>query len=137
MPRGSVLAAAPRFPTVETLIKTKKLWSVSVAALAHRLHSLDLLSEWHYRGLCIEMTKRGYRKAEPEGVPRETSQVLNKVFAALREEGISKSDVARELCIHPSELDALVFGLILVPVSGTGGDNKGGGGRRGPNLRLV
>jgi hypothetical protein len=42
----------------------------------------------------IEISKRGYRKAEPEGGPRETSQVLHKVFAALRAEGITQQVIA-------------------------------------------
>jgi hypothetical protein len=52
------------------------------------------LSDGNYRKLYIEISKRGYRKAEPEGGPRETSQVLHKVFAALRAEGITQQVIA-------------------------------------------
>lgn len=70
-----------------------------------------MLSEWHYRQLCIEISERGFRKKEPEGLPREMSMVLAKVHAALEEDGIANADVALELNIRPTELDGLVFGL--------------------------
>jgi len=118
MPRGSVLAAAPQLATVDLLIRLKKTWNVSVSALAHRLSDLGLLTEWHYRSICIEIAQRGFRKVEPEGGPRETSQVLHKVFTALREDGVAKADVARELLVHATELDSLVFGLVLLQIAG-------------------
>jgi len=39
MPRSMVLAVAPRFTTVDRLIELKKIWNVSVAALAYRMHT--------------------------------------------------------------------------------------------------
>ena len=113
MPRASVLARPPRFATTDSLVKLKKDWIVSVAALAYRLHTVGILSEWHYRQLYIDMSSRGYRTSEPEGAPRETSQLLEKVFAALREEGVSKKEVAEQLHIFPEEIEQLVFGLTV------------------------
>jgi len=52
-------------------------------------------------------------KNEPESLPRETSQVLAKVFAALRSEGVGKSDIATELFVSEEELNEMVFGLVL------------------------
>ncbi len=124
MPKASVLSVVPRNPTIATLLELKTSWSVSVAALAHRIHSLGMVSEWHYRTLCIEIAKRGYRTKEPDPIPRETSQLLEKVFAAIREDGLTKADVARDLRVHLSDVQALVFGLVLVPLTG--------GGRSGP-----
>jgi Zn-dependent peptidase ImmA (M78 family)/DNA-binding XRE family transcriptional regulator len=118
MPRASVVAYAPNMPTIETLIRLKAFWNVSVAALARRLHDLELLTDWHYRTLSIEIAQRGFRKNEPNEGSRETSQVLHKVFAALRDEGVTKADVARELRIPHMDLDSLIFGLVMTPVSG-------------------
>lgn len=120
MPRASVLANAPHMATVDQLIRFKPYWTVSVAALAYRLHDVGLVSDWHYRTLCIEIAKRGYRKKEPNEAHRETSQVLSKVFAALREEGITKGDIAAALSVHVEELDQLVFGLALTSLSSLG-----------------
>jgi Zn-dependent peptidase ImmA (M78 family)/DNA-binding XRE family transcriptional regulator len=134
MPRGSVLAVAPKFVTVDTLVQLKSAWAVSVAALAHRLRSLELLTEWHYRSLCIEIAQRGYRKTEPRGVARETSMVFKKVFDALRAEGITKTHIARDLHLQAADVEALVFGLVLTPIDGGGHPSPA---RSGSTLRLV
>lgn len=136
MPRGAVLAQAPRFVTLTQLIKLKSVWTVSVSALAYRLHALDLLSDWLYRTLCIEISQRGFRKKEPAEARRESSQVLAKVFAALREEGLSKHEIARQLGVHPSELDQLAFGLMVMGMTETAAGAVAGA-KRQVALRLV
>jgi Zn-dependent peptidase ImmA (M78 family)/DNA-binding XRE family transcriptional regulator len=117
LPRGTVLAHAPRFPNYDMLARLKKIWIVSVAALAYRLHELDLLTDWQYRGICIEIARRG-RDKEPNEAPRETSVVLPKLFASLWEDGITRGQVAKELAIPTSELEQLLFGLTMTGISG-------------------
>lgn len=136
MPQGSVLAHAPRMATIDNLIRLKKMWTVSLAALAYRLHALGCLTDWHYRTLCIEISSRGYRKREPEEAQRETSQVWAKVFAMLREDGVTKGDVARDLALPVDEIDQLVFGLTIAAVSGSGA-SASAVTRRRANLRVV
>ena len=114
MPRASVLAHAPRMATTKHLVQLKKQWIVSVTALAYRLHGLKLLTDWHYRTLCIEMGQLGYRKKEPEGAQRERSQILATIFSELRSEGVSKFCVAEQLNIDVDELDKMVFGLMII-----------------------
>jgi Zn-dependent peptidase ImmA (M78 family)/transcriptional regulator with XRE-family HTH domain len=138
MPAASILAKAPKNPALKQLVRAKRPWRVSVAALTHRLHQLRVLSDWQYRTLWVEIGSRGYRTDEPEPrIDRETSQVLNKVFAALRKEGYSKADVARDIHLNPEELNALVFGLAIMPV----GDSPGIPARPKPNsyppLQLI
>jgi Zn-dependent peptidase ImmA (M78 family)/DNA-binding XRE family transcriptional regulator len=118
MPRPGVLAHVPKFPSLGTLVKLKKVWTVSVIALTYRLHFLGLLSDWQYRGFCVELTKRGYRESEPEEAPRETSLVLPKLFGHLYDEGINRTRIAQLLSIPPSELEALLFGLVLAGIDG-------------------
>ncbi len=124
MPARSVLASAPRHPTLQQLIQMKLPWKVSVAALTHRLHTLKVLTDWQYRTMFMEISKKGYRTTEPEPIQRETSQILNKVFMAIRKEGVTKAELARQLHVYPEDLDALVFGLAMLPM--------GGGGAGGP-----
>lgn len=114
MPRGGVLAEAPRLVTPDALVRLKHRWTVSAAALNHRLHALGLVDDGRYRSLCIEIAARGWRTVEPEPARRETSQLLAKVFAALRDEGVGKAEVARRLHLDERELDRLVFGLVMV-----------------------
>ncbi len=119
MPRSSILAYAPKtLITVENLIQLKKIWGVSVAALAYRLHQLNIVSEWHYREVNIQIARRGYRTTEPESLPRETSQILSKVLNVLRDEGVNRYRLAEKLNISAQDIDDLSFGLALTPVSG-------------------
>lgn len=133
MPRASVIAKGRRSPAFMDLVELKKFWKVSLAALNYRLYSVGMTSEWHYRMTCIEISKRG-RDKEPSGIARESSQILPKVFAALREEGLSRSDISRELAIPRSELEQLMFGLTFAAIEGGA---KGTGVPHGPSLELV
>lgn len=118
MPRDDLLANAPKFITLKSLIKFKKRWNVSVAALAYRLHYVDFLSDWQYRTICIQVSQAGYRKKEPEPSPQETSQLLKKVFDALKEEGFSRRDMANELNIRLDDLEGLISGLVMTTITG-------------------
>jgi Zn-dependent peptidase ImmA (M78 family)/DNA-binding transcriptional regulator YiaG len=120
MPQRSLLAMAPRGATLAQIIRAKHHWNVAVANLAYRMHEVGLLTDWQYRTLFVQISSHGYHVSEPESIRRETSQVLAKVFEALRTEGISKSDVARELHISVRDLNKIIFGLVLTPVDGNG-----------------
>jgi Zn-dependent peptidase ImmA (M78 family)/DNA-binding XRE family transcriptional regulator len=135
MPRGSVLAHGRRNPTFAGLVELKKIWKVSVAALNYRLHAVGLTSDWLYRKLCIEIAKYG-RGKEPNEIQRETSQILPKIFAALHEENVSRSDVADLLTIPRAELEQLMFGLTLAALEG-GRKSTAASGPQQTNLRLV
>lgn len=105
-------------------------------ALAHRLHELGLTTEWQYRTHCVELGRLGYRKSEPRsGVARETSQVLGKVFNALRSEGTRPTDVARELHLRPADLNDLIFGLVVTAQEGEG--QRHGDTHNLPRLSVV
>lgn len=114
MPAAAVRASAPALLTLDAVVALKKRWRVSVAAMTYRLHTLGLLSEWAYTDMMREISVRGWRKNEPEGGPRETSQLLAKCLAALRQEHVALHDVAAALHVPHTELEALTFGLILM-----------------------
>lgn len=139
MPSGSILASRiSRTPTLAALIHAKRAWMVSVAALAYRLHALRQLSDWNYRRLCIAMAEAGYHRHEPESIQRETSQVLTKVFDALREDGVSRALVARDLRITLDDLNALTFGLVnLSPIRGGIRSGERSPNDERPSLRIV
>lgn len=137
MPRRSIKASGLMNASIEALVRAKRQWGVSVMALIMRLNETGLTTEWHHRSLCIEAAKRGYRKQEPQGLQRETSQVLGKVFAALRDEGINRADVARQLGIEPADLDRLIFGLVLTSVPGESDASRSRPDTGRPGLRLV
>ncbi len=118
MPRGSILAESPRNGSLTRLIHAKRRWNVSLAALVYRMHELRMLTKWHYQLMFMEIGRLGYRTSEPNSAPDEISQVLVKVFSALREEGIPMSNVAKQLRITTNELSSLVLGIIFTPMFG-------------------
>lgn len=119
MPENSIRAMAPRFPTLSSLLSIKTGLGVSLAALVYRLHKLELVTEWQYRSLCMEMGKRRYRALEPNEMPRETSLILHEMLKDLfRHDGIGKNDIAQALLVSASEIDALMFGLTLRAIDG-------------------
>jgi Zn-dependent peptidase ImmA (M78 family)/DNA-binding XRE family transcriptional regulator len=117
MPRATVLARGTGLLTLDKLMQLKHIWGVSLAALAYRMNHLGLFTEWAYRNLCIQMAKNGYRTAEPSPMRHETSQVLRKIFDALRAEGTTRGMLAKDLCVVQEDIDNLTFGLILSSVS--------------------
>lgn len=135
MPRGSVLAHAPRHPQLAHLIAAKHHWNVSVAALTLRMHRLGLLSDWQYRMLAIEIQESGYRREEPESEQREASQVLDKVLRLSRDSGMSIAAIAGRLNIPLTELNKVMFGLVMTSLNGS--DNSSGGHRSRADVRRI
>ena len=120
MPEGSVRAAVPRLvmPSLQQLVQLKAHWRVSVAALAHRLYSLSLITEWSYRGIFVQLSRYG-RDREIDGIEREMSQVFAKVFD-MGPNTLRKSEAAKRLDLYTEDVDALVFGLGVMQLSAKG-----------------
>ncbi len=109
MPRSSVIASMSYEPTLEALISGKRMWGVSVAALAYRMHDLELLSEWQYRSHFIQMSRLGYRRSEPEPIAPEMSSLWSQVFEVLADNGISVARMSGELELRPIDVRELTF----------------------------
>jgi Zn-dependent peptidase ImmA (M78 family)/DNA-binding XRE family transcriptional regulator len=145
MPRESVIGHMPPSPLIDQIIYAKRIWNVSALALTYRLHDIGMLSDWHYRTTCAELGQRGYRSSEPRDQPRESSQLLTKVFQLLRRKSISRSDIANDLSVNIGDLNDCIFGLVLFGLdssdaylgSSPGPASTHGGKRsRGPMLAI-
>ncbi|MHB1526358.1 MAG: helix-turn-helix domain-containing protein [Candidatus Dormibacteria bacterium] len=137
MPRASVIAESPRTRRIDHLILAKRRWKVSLAGLAYRMHQVGVLSEWHYRSIFLDLTQLGFHKHEPEPIARETSKMLDKVFRSVRDEGVALPDLAHELTIPTAELNEVVFGLVLTPLSGNAHAPARSWRESTPDLRVV
>jgi Zn-dependent peptidase ImmA (M78 family) len=115
MPTDDVVARVRGVTGLDELVRAKKRWGVSVAALAYRLNKMARLTEWQYRSFCIEMNRRGYRTQEPDSLPPERSVVWQKILGALWNERVTKDQIAAELCLPVAELENLLFGLTGAP----------------------
>lgn len=111
VPRNDLVSHVPRGPSLNQLIKAKKRWGVSVAALARNAFDAELLSVWSYREICKQISMAGYRSNEPDPMPREESTVWKKVFESLWQDGLSKDRIARELRLPMDELDSFLGGV--------------------------
>jgi Zn-dependent peptidase ImmA (M78 family)/DNA-binding XRE family transcriptional regulator len=137
MPPTSVLAYAPKNPSLRDLVEAKRGWGVSVSALAHRMHRLNLLTEWYYASLCMQIQSHGYRDGEPYPAQREMSQVWAQVFVSLRNEGKNRGDVAAALSWPIRELRSLIFQLVLSAEEGGAKPPTKKETREPANLRIL
>ncbi len=135
MPEGDVIAYAPPAPTLPALIRLKRRWGVSLPALTRRLFKLNVLSEWQYRALFIDISRRGYRTDEPNSLPPERSQVIDKILHACADMNITPAAIANALSIQVRDLNDMTFGFDLVvdhPIEPPPYVSK-----RTPNLRVI
>ncbi len=135
MPRGAVIAEAPRGGRLADLVEAKRHWGVSLSALAYRMHEVGLLSDWQYHSVFVEISRVGYRTNEPNAIEHESSSLLMKVFRLLRDQGVRRADVARALAMPGEELQKLVFGLVLSGIKGNAMETRPEDER--PHLQVV
>ncbi|ABQ69818.1 protein of unknown function DUF955 [Rhizorhabdus wittichii RW1] len=120
MPADDVVSRIRYVPGLDSLVSFKRRWGVSVAALNYRLHKLGIVSEWQNRSLNVELSSRGYRRQEPEGLSPETSALWPQIFTALWQDRITRQDIAEQLRIPQSELDMILHHLSVLPSKGSG-----------------
>ena len=117
MPRVLLRSSVGREPSVDSLLRLKAHLGVSAMALAYGFHKAGIYTDWSYRQTCVDLTRRGYRYGEPEGMVRETSKVFGFVLPALRRsKGWGVEDIARSMGVSNSELHGLTFGQALSAV---------------------
>lgn len=117
MPKSDIIALAPQFPTVSSLIEAKKRWGVSLAALTVRLHRVGLLSDWQYRTIFKQISQTGLRKKEVNDEIREKSSIIEFCLRELMREGKTIAVIAGELRFSESIIKDLIFDLATFSVS--------------------
>ena len=128
MPSADLVAHLPVVRSLGDLVKAKRRWGVSVAALNYALHRAGTITDWKYRGFYVELNRLG-RDNEPAPMDREASQVWAKVLRALWRDGVSLSHIALELAVPEREVSNLLFD-IAAPLRLQLDGNR-------PDLRLV
>ncbi|MBL8657374.1 MAG: XRE family transcriptional regulator [Altererythrobacter sp.] len=112
MPRADVIAHIMDVYSLDQLIRLKQRWRVSVAALNYRLHKVGVTTDWRYRDLCIQISREGYHRKEPNSIQRERSKVWEKVLQLLWAEKKTFRVIADDLSLPESEVSALIYGVI-------------------------
>jgi Zn-dependent peptidase ImmA (M78 family)/DNA-binding XRE family transcriptional regulator len=132
MPDVDVLTYVPDDPTKDQVLRACPRWRVSPLALTRRLRELRQVGDDVYRALCADLAKLDGDSDQA----RESSQLLAKVFKALREQGMSPHELAAELMLSTQELNNIVFGLVVTALPGRSYALRTPGGRTA-HLRLV
>lgn len=130
MPQDDVASRIRVVTGLEELIRAKKRWGVSVAALTYRLNKMGIVSEWQNRTFNIEISRRGYRSHEPEGLEPERSVVWPQVLGALWNERTTRDHIAAALHLPTHELESILFRLM-------DGVERRSSENHGANMRLV
>ncbi|MGB3026483.1 ImmA/IrrE family metallo-endopeptidase [Paradevosia shaoguanensis] len=135
MPREDILAAAPRFPTVQNILQAKKRWGVSAAALTVRLYKVGILSDWQYHSLFKKLSQLGLRSNEINDEARETSKIFEICLSDLLKQGITLEKISTAISFSVSDIQELLFNLAVFSIKGDSKTTTPQGKR--PDLRLV
>ena len=110
MPKADMLSHVSYVNSLSDIIKLKKRWGVSAAALLFRLNKAGIVSDWQYRTMIIQLNSN-WSQTEPEGIPKEKSHVWKTIFQELWRDGKTIGSIGDDLRIPASEVGALLFGL--------------------------
>lgn len=89
------------------LLELKQRWEVSMAALLRRASTLNVISDWQYRNLMVEMSALGYRTQEPGDLVRENPRYVPALVAQLRADGYGLDQLAEAVGLFPDEFARL------------------------------
>jgi Zn-dependent peptidase ImmA (M78 family) len=108
MPASDIRAGLRGEVDLNKLLSLKQRWGVSMAALARRALSLNVVSDWQYRNLMVEMSALGYRTQEPGSIAPEHPRRLRGLVTRLVDElDYSAQQIADAVGLLPEELDSL------------------------------
>lgn len=95
----------------------KKSWRVSATAMVRRLFDLKLIGDWHYRTWMVDLSSRGYRRGEPDGVHPEQSRFISSLLSVAREQKMSLRDMATFSGVPERVIQEAFAGLAIIPIS--------------------
>jgi Zn-dependent peptidase ImmA (M78 family) len=116
MPRIGLIPQIISTPNFDDMMALKKHWGVSATAMVRRLHQLGRILDWQYRSWMVDLSKRGFRRDEPDGGTKEQSTVLRQVLTLAREDGWNLHRISAQLGIPVSDLSEALIGLAVIPL---------------------
>ena len=118
MPDRGFRSTTPRDISLSEIMRIKKQWKVSAFAVVVRAHELGLLSDWQYHNLCVNMSKRGMRTDEPDGIDPERSQIADKIMRLVRDADGTSAAIATTTGIPYSLIRSLTFSMPVEAIKG-------------------
>ncbi|MCL4318784.1 MAG: ImmA/IrrE family metallo-endopeptidase [Firmicutes bacterium] len=98
-------------PTVDTLLRMKSHWKVSLAAIAQRAHGLQLFSDGFMEKFEMQRSMRGWRLNEPldDEIPSEAPSMLTKAVQLLiKQDVVSRVDLLRAIALPQEDIYCLI-----------------------------
>jgi len=92
------------------LFLLKRYLGMSAQAILYRLKDLEIITESHHREWCIIINRKGWKKEEPEKIPREEPQWLRRtIFQGLAEKWLTtqEAEIMLEEPIKGDEISSL------------------------------
>lgn len=107
MPRAEFRSECPSRLGIPELVEMKRRWRCSMQAIVRRARDVAKITDRHYRGLMIEMGKRGWKKREPYPIAAESPRLLAAVVdTCLRDLGFSEDELAEHLAVRVARVRA-------------------------------
>jgi Zn-dependent peptidase ImmA (M78 family) len=134
LPRSGLLGSLRGNVSLEVLPGLRDFWKVSAMAITVRLHQLGVVTDWTYRLICQELSRRGFRRSEPGSVLLpESSSLWTQIIADLRDQGLGYPYLAGLIDVRATDIRALLVGLVPMAIKGSATRST----RKTGKLRLV
>ncbi len=93
---------------IEALLPLKRLFGVSLKAVARRQRDLGILSQTQYVNLQKELSRRGQTKSEPQQIVREHSSLHPQIARRLEADGFTPEDFCRAVALDERDVAELM-----------------------------
>lgn len=127
MPARSIHRDMNPYADAQEILRLKAKYRVSAMAMNYRGGELGILKEWGQRQNYQELSKRGFRFGEPDGLKLDRSRVLPYVLGDMRAKGKSIAKLAAEVGVTMQDVNGFTFGEVLAVVGDGVGMHKNSG----------
>lgn len=108
LPRESFSSDIRGRLSLADLAALKRKWRVSMQAIAYRARRLGLIDERRYKSICVQMSHKQWRKAEPVEISRESPRQVARMLKTHMDAGYTKQELARLLFVTVSKVEAML-----------------------------
>lgn len=93
---------------ITDLAALKRKWRVAMSAIARRALTLGVVDDDHYKSLCIQMSRRGWRKTEPVEIDHESPSMFSGMLHQVLDSGYTIHDLANLLFMGEADVRKLL-----------------------------
>jgi Zn-dependent peptidase ImmA (M78 family)/transcriptional regulator with XRE-family HTH domain len=108
MPRQLIDKHGTSSARMESLLPLKRLFGVSLQAIARRLRDVGIVSQPQYVSFQKELSRRGQIKSEPQQLQREHSGLHPQIKERLSSQGVSPEEFCRQIALDARDVAELM-----------------------------